>query len=92
MEKLNEKRHTGIEKIWIYLFQLIGLILFIAPLYLPVRAYFFESKESIALNFTDVAISVVGVFLARGGNAVGTAINNIGIIIIDFLKRVSNTK
>lgn len=92
MEKLNEKRHTGIEKFWIYLFQLIGLILFIAPLYLPVRAFFYPSIESVPISFTGGAISVIGIFLARGGNAVGTVINNIGVIIVDFLKRVSNTK
>jgi hypothetical protein len=92
MEKLKEKRYTGIEKLWIYLFQLIGLVLFIAPLYLPIRAYFFESIESVPISFTGGAISVIGIFLARGGNAVGTVINNIGVIIIDFLKRISNTK
>tara|TARA_R110001606_G_scaffold367726_1_gene523323 strand:- start:1867 stop:2142 length:276 start_codon:yes stop_codon:yes gene_type:complete len=90
--ELEEKRETIAEKLWIIIFQVIGLILFIAPLYLPVRAYFLESKEDVPLTLTGVAIAVIGIFLARGGKAVGTVINNLGVIIIDFLKRISNTK
>jgi hypothetical protein len=92
MEDLRKKSNSEVEKIWIYLSQFIGLILFIAPLYLPIRAYFFESKDNIPLNLKDIAIAVVGIFLWLGGKSVGTVINSIGVIIIDTLKRISNTK
>lgn len=92
MQNLNEKHHSNFEQFWIYLFQVIGLILFIAPLFLPTKAYFFESKENVVISFKDVTMAVVGIFLARGGKSVGVVINNIGIIISDTLKRLANFK
>lgn len=92
MEKLKEKRGTIIEMIWVYLFQLLGLIFFIAPLWRPVIAWFTLDATPVPLTFFGGSISVIGFFIARGGTAVGTVTNNIGIIIVDFLKRISNTK
>jgi hypothetical protein len=92
MEDLRKKSNSEVEKIWRYLSQVVGFIMFIAPLYLPIRAYFFESKANVPVQIKDVAIAVVGIFLWLGGKAVGTVINSLGVIIIDFLKRISNTK
>ncbi|MFI1771009.1 hypothetical protein [Thalassobellus citreus] len=91
-QKLAEKKDSKAEIVWIYFWQLLGVILFIAPLFLPVKAWFIESKEPVPITFFGGCIVVVGFFIARGGSAVGTVTNNIGIIIVDFLKRISNTK
>ncbi|AKG94286.1 hypothetical protein AVT42_gp30 [Polaribacter phage P12002S] len=92
MNKLKETRETFVESLWIWVFQIIGLIMFVAPLYLPIRAYFFETKEVSALTMYDIYIAIVGVFLARGGKSVGTVINNIGVVIINVIKKVSGEK
>lgn len=92
MKNLNKKQETKAEKIWMLIFQIIGLIMFIAPLYLPILAYFSTSIESIRLTMSDIGLMVVGIFLVKGKEAIGIVINNIGIIITDTLKRISNTK
>lgn len=92
MKPLNEKRESNAEHLWIWIFQVIGLLLFIAPLYLPVRAYFFTDVENVPLKMSDIGLAACGIFLARGGKAVGIVINNIGVIISDWLKRIANIK
>ena len=89
MNNLKDKRDTFLESIWIAVMQLIGLIMFISPLYLPIRAYFFESKQSVPLSITDISIAIVGFFLWRGGKNVGTVVNNIGVIIINVIKKIA---
>ena len=42
---------------WIIAIRLIGFILFIAPLFLPLKAYFFESKENLTLNGSPGVLS-----------------------------------
>lgn len=89
MNNLNNTRETKLELVWIELMKLIGLVMFISPLYLPVRAYFFESKQSVPLSITDISIAIVGFFLWRGGKHVGTVVNNIGVIIINVIKKIA---
>ena len=89
MNNLNNTRETKLELVWIELMKLIGLVMFISPLYLPVRAYFFESKQSVPLSITDISIAIVGFFLWRGGKNVGTVVNNIGVIIINVIKKIA---
>ncbi|WP_397446933.1 hypothetical protein [Polaribacter sp. R77954] len=70
MKNLNQKKESKGEKFWIIIFQIIGLIIFIAPLYLPILAYFSTSIESIRLSFSDIAIMVLGIFLVKDKDAI----------------------
>lgn len=90
MKNLKQQTESKIEKFWIYLSQLAGFILFIAPLYLPTRAYFFESKESEPIDLKGIAISVFGFFLWRGGKSVGVLANSFGVVILKSIKKVFN--
>lgn len=60
----------------------------IAPLYLPLRAYFFTSIENIDLTRNDIIIACVGLFVSAGGKTIGTLVNNIGLVINKFLNKI----
>lgn len=85
---LKNKRDTFLEQIWIEVAKLIGLVIFIGPLYLPVKAYFFETKQAEPLTRFDIGITVVGFFLWRGGKSVGTVANNLGVVIVNIIKKI----
>lgn len=92
MKKLNEKKHSKTEKFWMIIFQFIGFLMFIIPLFKTFKSWLFPEIGEFPITFAKVSAAVVGIFLVKGGDAVGTVVNNIGIIITDVLKKIASTK
>lgn len=89
MTKLLENTESKGQWIWVLLIRVIGIILLIAPLFLPVRAYFYESIPNVALTTADIIMSCVGLFVSAGGKQIGILLNNIGIAISALLSKLS---
>lgn len=89
MKNLLQDQETKTQFIWIFLIRLIGLVMFIAPIYLPVVAYFNLSIPNISPTFNEVCFSFVGLFMSAGGKHIGILINNIGLAISRIFKKLS---
>ena len=89
MTKLLENQESKGQWIWVLFIRLVGVILLIAPLYLPIRAYFSLNMTNVPITKTEAILACVGMFLSAGGKQIGTLLNNIGLVISSFLKRLS---
>lgn len=79
MTKLLENQDSRGQWIWVLFIRLIGVIMIIAPLYLPFRAYFLETTANVSLVTQDVILIGAGIVLSSGGKQIGTLVNNLGI-------------
>lgn len=89
MGNLLENKETKAQARWVWLIRAIGFVLFVAPYFLPVRAYFYESVTNVVINMNDVYLSLFGLFLSAGGKQIGIILNNIGIVIDTITKKLS---
>lgn len=87
-ELLENKEDSKGQWIWVVAVRFFGLILLIAPLFLPLRAYFYESIPNLVIPKNDVITASIGLFISAGGKQIGMIINNIGIIINAFTKKM----
>lgn len=88
MTKLLENQDSRGQWIWVLLIRIVGVIMFVSPLYLPVLAYYSTSKETVSITFQDVMLMLAGLLLSSGGKQIGTFINNIGIAAQLFLNKL----
>lgn len=89
MTKLLENQESKGQKYWIIAIRLIGFIMFIAPLFLPLVAYFRFDLENITLNGGDWIFLLLGLVLSSGGKQIGMIINNAGIIFNRFSEKLT---
>jgi len=89
MTKLLKNQESRGQWVWILLIRIIGFIILIAPLYLPILAYFSADIENITLTNRDVIMACVGLFLSAGGKQIGILLNNIGMLISTFLSKLT---
>jgi hypothetical protein len=89
MGNLLESQETKAQKIWVWVIRFIGLVLFIAPYFLPIRAYFYESIANVTIKMNDVYLSIFGLFLSAGGKQIGIILNNVGIVIGNITNKLS---
>lgn len=89
MGNLLESQETKAQAIWVWLIRFIGLVLFVAPYFLPIRAYFYQSITNVAININDVYLSIFGLFLSAGGKQIGIILNNVGIVIGNITNKLS---
>lgn len=88
MTKLLENQDSKGQKVWIIIVRIIGFIMFIAPLFLPILAYFQADQENISLNGGDWIFLFFGFILSSGGKQIGMVVNNLGIIFTKFLEKL----
>jgi hypothetical protein len=77
------------KKNWTYFVRLVGVIMFLAPLYLPIQSYLFENVKTHQMDLNDIGFSLVGFFLFAGGKNLGTLANNIGVALNNLVNKFS---
>ena len=75
------------KKKWTYLVRFVGVIMFLAPLYLPIYSYLFENIKTHQMDLNDIGFSLVGFFLFAGGDNLGTLANNVGVALNFVVKK-----
>jgi len=73
--------------IWILSIRIIGIVMFIAPMFLPLKAYFYEDVQNIAMAGSDIAMACAGLFISSGGKQIGILLNSIGVGINKFIEK-----
>jgi uncharacterized membrane protein len=89
MTKLLENQDSKGQKVWVWIIRIIGFIMFIAPLFLPILAYFQTDQENMSLNGGDWIFLLFGFVLSSGGQQIGMVVNNVGIIFSKFLEKLT---
>jgi len=89
MKKLLENRGSKAQLIWIIIMRLTGLIMFFAPLYLPIRAYFYPSIENVQISGSDYILMCVGFALSSGAKMIGILLNNVGIALGNLMNKIT---
>lgn len=86
IKNLSKKRETNTEKFWIYFFQIIGGIMFLAGIWESLITLFWLNKDVVTMNSFRVGFAACGFVLAMSGKQLGVLANNLGIVIINKFK------
>lgn len=86
MGNLSTQNNSKAEKFWVIFMKIIGTVIFVAPLYKPVVAYFKDNSDKVIISSADFWFILGGFFLMFGSKQFGILANNIGIRVNKFLE------
>ncbi len=87
-KNLLDNKKSRSQFLWVIFIRVIGIVMILAPLYLPFIAYFKESKANVVMTTQDWFLICFGILLSSGGKQIGVVVNNIGIIFQAFLNKM----
>jgi len=88
-EKFYKNTNSFTQFVWVIIVRIIGLIMFISPLYLPIIAYYSALKENIEISKNEYIFATLGFMLFAGGKTVGIILNTLGVAFTNVIGKLT---